>query len=215
MVQTRICVCGGQGGRGDFEHSVKFSHNLVWGLSGADLWCCCPWSTNRLHSPPVWVPRASALCLNAQKKWDTADVNAERLPSPALWPPFPIILASVPLDILEHYRGSQRLLVDREWHLLRFSGLDVNTKAWKCSQIVEFLKIKKQNILSISLVVQWLRLHLPMQVMWVRFLVGELRSCMPCSQKQKKERMKQKQHCSKFNKDLKEWSTSKISSKIL
>ena len=68
-------------------------------------------------------------------------MNAELLPSPALGPPYPVILASVPLDILEHYRGSQRLLVDREWHLLRFSGLDVNTNAWKCSQIVEFLKI--------------------------------------------------------------------------
>lgn len=94
-------------------------------------------------------------------------MNAELLPSPALGPPYPVILASVPLDILEHYRGSQRLLVDREWHLLRFSGLDVNTNAWKCSQIVEFLKIKKQNILSISLVIQWLRLHRPPQVMWV------------------------------------------------
>ena len=69
--------------------------------------------------------------------------------------------------MLERYRGPQRVLVDRGWHLLRFPGLDVNTKAWKCSQMFEFFKIKKQNILSISLVAQWLRLHLPTQVMWV------------------------------------------------
>ena len=32
-------------------------------------------------------------------------------------------------------------------------------------------------------VVQWLRLHLRMQGVWVRSLVRELRPCMPCSQK--------------------------------
>ena len=30
-----------------------------------------------------------------------------------------------------------------------------------------------------SLVVQWLRLHLSMQEVWVSFLIGELRSYMP------------------------------------
>ena len=34
-----------------------------------------------------------------------------------------------------------------------------------------------------SLVVQWLRLRLPMQGVWVRSLVGELRSHMPPGQK--------------------------------
>ena len=36
-----------------------------------------------------------------------------------------------------------------------------------------------------SQAVQWLLLHLPMQGVWVRSLVGELRSHMPCGQKTK------------------------------
>ena len=39
----------------------------------------------------------------------------------------------------------------------------------------ELLKITVQGT---SLVVQWLRLHLPMQGAWVQSLVGELRSHM-------------------------------------
>ena len=50
-----------------------------------------------------------------------------------------------------------------------------------------------------SLVVQWLRLRLPIQGVQVRSLVGNLRSHMPRSQKTKK----QKQYCNKFNKDFK------------
>ena len=54
---------------------------------------------------------------------------------------------------------------------------------------------KLEKILGTSLVVQWLRLS--MQGVWVWFLVGDLRSHMPCSQKnQNKE---QKQYCNKFN----------------
>ena len=52
-----------------------------------------------------------------------------------------------------------------------------------------------------SLAVQWLKLHLPMQRVQVRSLVGELRSYM--SHSQKKQNIKQKQYCDKFNKDLK------------
>jgi len=36
--------------------------------------------------------------------------------------------------------------------------------------------VKKDTHRGTSLVVQWLRIHFPMQVMRVRFLVGELRS---------------------------------------
>ena len=39
-------------------------------------------------------------------------------------------------------------------------------------------------------------------------LVGELRSYMPCGQKNPKHK-KQKQYCNKFNKDFKNWSTLK------
>ena len=46
--------------------------------------------------------------------------------------------------------------------------------------------------------VQWLRLHLPMQGVWVQSLVGVLRSHMALRQN-----MKQKQYCNKFNKDFK------------
>ena len=52
-----------------------------------------------------------------------------------------------------------------------------------------------------SLAVQWLRLCLPMQGVWVRSLVGELRSHMPLSQKN--QNIKQKQYCNKFNKNFK------------
>ena len=56
-----------------------------------------------------------------------------------------------------------------------------------------------------SLVAQWLRLCLPMQGVWVRSLVGELRSHMPHSPPQKKnpKSIKQKQYCNEFNKDFK------------
>ena len=46
--------------------------------------------------------------------------------------------------------------------------------------------------------VQWLRLHLPMQGVQVQFLIRELRSYMP--QGQKKQNKKQKQYCTKFSK---------------
>ena len=49
---------------------------------------------------------------------------------------------------------------------------------------------------GISLVAQWLRLCLPMQGLWVRSLVRQLRSHIPGGQKTK---TKQKQYCNKFN----------------
>ena len=43
----------------------------------------------------------------------------------------------------------------------------------------------KLNLRGTSMVVQWLRLGLPMQVVWVQSLVGELGSQMPRGQKKK------------------------------
>ena len=51
-----------------------------------------------------------------------------------------------------------------------------------------------------SLVVQWLRLRLPLQGVQVQSLVRELRSHMPCEN----ENINQNQYCNKFNKDFKE-----------
>ena len=50
-------------------------------------------------------------------------------------------------------------------------------------------------------VVQWLRLHLPMQGVQIPSLVGELRR--PHASQPKKQNTKQKQYCNKFNKDFK------------
>ena len=35
--------------------------------------------------------------------------------------------------------------------------------------------------------VQWLRIHIAVQGTWVRTMVGELRSCKPCSMAKKKK----------------------------
>ena len=59
-----------------------------------------------------------------------------------------------------------------------------------------------------SLAVQWLRLHLPMQGVQVRSLVGKLRFHMRCGQKTKN--IKQKQYCNIFNKDFKDGPHQKI-----
>ena len=63
------------------------------------------------------------------------------------------------------------------------------------------LKKKKKDYSVTSLVVQWLRLRLPRQRMWVRSLVREISSHMP--RRQKNQNIKQKQYCNKFNKDFK------------
>ena len=44
---------------------------------------------------------------------------------------------------------------------------------------------RSANFLGTSLVIQWLRLCLPMQRLWVQSLVGELRSHMPQAKKPK------------------------------
>ena len=59
----------------------------------------------------------------------------------------------------------------------------------------------KSQLTWISLVVQWLRLCLPMQGVWVLSLFGELRIHVPRGPKY--QDMKQKQYCNKFSKDLK------------
>ena len=63
-----------------------------------------------------------------------------------------------------------------------------------CFPIFKYLQI------GTFLSVQWLRLHLSMQGVWVWALVGELSCRIPCSQT--KQNMKQKQCCKKFNKDF-------------
>ena len=59
----------------------------------------------------------------------------------------------------------------------------------------------KRSTPGTCLVVQWLRLPLPMQGVQVPSLVGELRRHLPCGQKPKHKT--QKQYCDKFNKDFK------------
>ena len=63
-----------------------------------------------------------------------------------------------------------------------------------------------------SLVTQWLKLHLSMQGEWVRSLVREPRSHMP--QGHKNQSIKQKHHCKKFCKDFKNGPHQKNLKKI-
>ena len=78
----------------------------------------------------------------------------------------------------------------------------------KCdNRISHMLLYLKSAIVRTSLAVRWLRLHLPMQAVRVRSLVGEVRTHMPHGQKN--QNIKQKQCCNKFNKDFKKWSTLK------
>jgi len=77
----------------------------------------------------------------------------------------------------------------RKW---RFSESEV----WSLKE-----SVKRQSHVGTSLVVQWLRLCLPMQGVWVGSLVEELGSHMPSAKK--KQNIKQKQYCNKFNKDTK------------
>ena len=80
------------------------------------------------------------------------------------------------------------------------------------SEIVITLVITKTSGLSLladhnlhdgrtSLAVQWSRPRLPVQGVWVQFLVGELRSHMHLWPK--KQSLKQKQYCNQVNKDFK------------
>ena len=62
----------------------------------------------------------------------------------------------------------------------------------------------KFSVVGTSLVVQWLRLCLPRQWVWVHSLVRELRCLMDKKKKQKKKQnTKQEQYCNKFNKEFK------------
>ena len=54
-----------------------------------------------------------------------------------------------------------------------------------------------------SLEIQWLECCLPMQRVWDRSLVWELRSHMPCGPKKNPPKHKQKQYCNKFTEDFK------------
>ena len=49
---------------------------------------------------------------------------------------------------------------------------------------IPILTIKIEGM-GTSLAVQWLRLHLPTQVVWVQSMLGELRPQMPHGQKKK------------------------------
>ena len=73
-------------------------------------------------------------------------------------------------------------------------------RTWVLTVVLEN-GILKRNVGGTSLVVQWLRLRLPMQGVWVRSLVWELTSHMPQGKKNK-NKIKQKQNCNKFNKDF-------------
>ena len=63
------------------------------------------------------------------------------------------------------------------------------------------LNTVKTNATGTSLVVQWLRLHLPVQEAHVWSLIGQLRSHMPGAQNNQNKKKKQYGH--KFNKDFK------------
>ena len=64
--------------------------------------------------------------------------------------------------------------------------------------IIDFIIIKKCRA---SLVIQWLRFCLPVQVIWVRSVVGGVK--IPYALQPKSQNIKQKQYCSRFNKDFK------------
>ena len=58
-------------------------------------------------------------------------------------------------------------------------------------------------ITGTSLVVQWLKLHLPMQGVWVQSLGGIPIQGTKIPHASWPKKPKQKQHCNKFNKDFK------------
>ena len=67
----------------------------------------------------------------------------------------------------------------------------------KCHSVYNYLKW----LLGTSLLAHWLRFYVSMQGMLVQSLVRELKSHMPC--RQKNQNIKQKQYCITFNKDFK------------
>ena len=102
------------------------------------------WSTDCSHGPPVWALCSYGLCL-MHRETETWQVWTQSCsPAQALWTLFPLILSSGPLYIPKHSGGWQRDLVDAGLHLLRFAVLEVQTNAWKCSEIFTFLEILKK-----------------------------------------------------------------------
>ena len=71
-------------------------------------------------------------------------------------------------------------------YLARASTVPGNLLAHRCwTKQIWYLSSRNGGWDGTSLVVQWLRLHLPMQGVWVQSLVGELRSHMLLGQKTK------------------------------
>ena len=112
------------------------------------------------------------------------------LPPPQIHPPFwphlcsPWISCSTVFRItLSVFNGYERSLI-------------LPILCWTPNGFIKYIVEKRT-----SLAVQWLRLHLPMQGVRVRPLVGELRSHMPHGQKNP-QNIKQKQYCNKFKKDF-------------
>ena len=77
--------------------------------------------------------------------------------------------------------------------------IDGKTEAWKSSGRAPWLQSphsaafpQERLTLGNSLVVQWLRLTLPLQGPQVQSLVGELRSCMPHSAAKKKKKRRER-----------------------
>ena len=75
-------------------------------------------------------------------------------------------------------------------------GWYLNFSVPLCASISPYVKME-----GTSLVVQWLRIRLLMEGVWVQSLVGELHN------------LKQKQYCNKSYEDLKKWPTSKHKNK--
>ena len=79
----------------------------------------------------------------------------------------------------------------------------------KCFQHIDGQKAHEKMLnIGTSLVVQWLRLHLPLQRVQVQSLVGELR--FPYALEPTNQNMKQKQYCNKLNRDFKNGPYQKI-----
>lgn len=69
------------------------------------------------------------------------------------------------------------------WIIARSQPIRLNS--WLSIWFIQFWWgkiILKYNRRGTSFAVEWLKLHLPMQGVWVRYLVRELKSHMPCNQ---------------------------------
>ena len=84
------------------------------------------------------------------------------------------------VEQIKHYGWLQSCLVFPERSLASLQNN--NFQSWCYDHLESF---KKKNTSGTSLVVQWLRLSLPMQGVWIWYPVGKLRSHMPYGQKTK------------------------------